>query len=106
MDALRRVTWPRVGFMVGLLVLGLLLTRVLGKTRPHVSEARAVEIARPKIDFTPQGHTIRLVRRGIPPRAYWLVSFWTRNANGGYKRVTVVLMDASSGRVVEVRRAT
>lgn len=92
--------------MVGLLVLGLVLTRVLGKTRPHVSEARAVAIARPKIDFSPQGHTIRLVRRGIPPRAYWLVSFWIHNKTGGYKRITVVLLDASSGRVVEVRRST
>jgi len=92
--------------MVGLLVLGLVLTRVLGKTRPHVSETRAIQIARPKIDFAPQGHTIRLVRRGIPPRAYWLVSFWIRNSTGGYKRATVVLLDASSGRVVEVRRST
>ena len=92
--------------MVGLLVLGLVLTRVFGATRPHVSEARAVEIARPKIDFVPQGHTIRLVRRGIPPRAYWLVSFWIRNANGGYKRITVVLLNASTGRVTEVRRST
>ena len=91
--------------MVGLLVLGLVLTRVLGRTRPHVSESRAIAIARPKIDFVPQGHTIRLIQRGIPPRPYWAISFWIRNADGGYKRVTVVLVDSQNGHVAEVRRA-
>jgi len=92
--------------MVGLLVLGIVLVRVLGKTNPNISQARAIQIAQPKIDFAPQGHTIRFVRRGIPPHGYWLVSFWIRNTTGGYKRVTVVLVDASSGRVTEVRRST
>jgi hypothetical protein len=92
--------------MVGLLVIGLVLTRVLGKTRPHVSKTEAVQIARPKVDFAPQGHTIRLVRRGIPSRPYWVISFWIQKRTGGYKRVTVVLVDSNSGRVVEVRRVT
>jgi hypothetical protein len=92
--------------MVGLLVLGLVLTRVLGRSRPRVSESQAIAIARPRIDFNPQGHTIRLVQRGIPPRAYWAVSFWIHDASGGYKRVTVVVVDSTNGRVVEVRRST
>jgi hypothetical protein len=92
--------------MVGLLVVGIVLVRVLGKTKPHVSESRAIQIAQPKIDFVPEGHTIRYVRRGIPPHGYWIVSFWIHKTGGGYKRVTVVLVDASSGRVTEVRRST
>jgi hypothetical protein len=100
------VTWTRVAFVVGLIVLGLVLTRVLGHGKPHVSDARAVQIARPRIDFVPQGHTVRLVQRGIPPRAYWAVSFWTRKKSGGYGRVTVVLVDGTSGRVVRVIRST
>jgi hypothetical protein len=91
--------------MIGLLVLGIVLVRVLGKTRPNVSEARAIQIARPKVDFAPQGHTIRLVRRGIPPHAFWLISFWIHNSSGGYRRITLVLVDASSGRITEVRRS-
>jgi hypothetical protein len=92
--------------MVGLLLVGVVLTRVLGKTRPHVSEAKAVQIARPKVDFTPQGHNIRLVRRGIPSRPYWVISFWIKKSTGGYKRITVVLVDSDNGRIVEVRRVT
>jgi hypothetical protein len=102
---LRRVTWPRVGFMVALLVLGFLLTRGLGRTTPHVSKQRAVAIARSYVRFTPQGHTIRFIRRGIPPRPFWAVSFWIRKPTGGYRRITFVLLDANSGHVTEVRRS-
>lgn len=92
--------------IVGLIVFGLLLTRVAGRTNPRVGEDRAVAIARARVDFRPQGTNVRLVRRGIPPRAFWAVSFWIRNASGnGYKRITLVLVDAASGRVAEVRRA-
>lgn len=91
--------------MVALIALGLVLTRVLGGGSQKISEERAVAIARPRIDFTPQGHNIRLVRRGIPPRPFWVVSFWIRKADGGFSRITVVLLDARSGRVTEVRRA-
>ena len=92
--------------MVGLLALGRVLVNVLGGGKPHVSEERAVAIARPHVDFTPQDHQIRFVRQGIPPRGYWVVSFFIRKQGGGYKRVTVVLVDAQSGRVTEVRRTT
>jgi hypothetical protein len=92
--------------MVGLLAIGLVLTRVLGKTRPSVSKTEAVQIARPKVDFRPEGHTIRLLRRGIPSRPYWVISFWIHKRAGGYKRVTIVLVDSNSGRIVEVKRVT
>jgi hypothetical protein len=92
--------------MLGLLVLGLVLVKVLGGGKPHVSAQRAVAIARPHVDFKPQDHQIRFVRQGIPSRGYWIVSFFTRRQSGGYKRVTVVLVDAQTGRVTQVRRAT
>lgn len=91
--------------MVALLALGLVLTRVLGRTNTKVSKDDAIAVARPKVDFKPQGYNIRLVRQGIPPRPVWAVSFWIRKAGGGYSRITVVLVDANNGRVVQVRRA-
>jgi hypothetical protein len=100
------VTWSRVAFMVALLALGLVLTRVLGRTTPKVSKADAVAVARPNVDFKPQGYNIRLVRQGIPPRPVWAVSFWIRKAGGGFSRITLVLVDANSGQVMQVRRTT
>jgi hypothetical protein len=91
--------------MVGLVVLGLLLTRVLGHGNAKVSEERAVDVARPYVDFTPEGHNIRLVRRGIPPRPFWAVSFWIKNDAGDPTRVTVVLVNADTGDVTEVKKS-
>ena len=92
--------------MVALLTLGLVLTRVLGRTDTKVSKDDAIAVARPKVDFKPQGYNIRLVRQGIPPRPVWAVSFWIRKAGGGYSRITLVLVDANSGRVMQVRSTT
>jgi len=91
--------------MVALLALGLVLTRVLGRTDTKVSKDDAIAVARPKVDFKPQGYNIRLVRQGIPPRPVWAISFWIRKAGGGYSRITIVLVDANSGRVMQVRRS-
>jgi hypothetical protein len=100
------VTWSRVAFMVALIALGLVLTRVLGRTTPKVSKDDAVAVARPNVDFKPQGYNIRLVRQGIPPRPVWAVSFWIRKSAGGFSRITLVLVDANSGQVMQVRRTT
>jgi hypothetical protein len=100
------VTWSRVAFMAGLLALGLVLTRVLGTTNTKVSKGDAIAVARTKVDFKPQGHNIRLLRQGIPPRPVWAVSFWIRKAGGGFSRITVVLVNANSGQVIQVRRTT
>jgi hypothetical protein len=93
--------------MVALLALGLVLTRVLGRTTPKVSKQEAVAVARPNVAFKPQGYNIRLVRQGIPPRPVWAVSFWIRKIGGdGYSRITLVLVDANTGQVMQVRRTT
>jgi hypothetical protein len=92
--------------MVALVAVALVLSRVVGRGGAQISEERAVEIARPQIDFTPEGHNIRLVRRGIPPRPYWAVSFWIKNSSGNTTQVTLVLINADTGRVTEVRKGS
>jgi hypothetical protein len=92
--------------MVVLIAIGLLLTRVAGRGHQKISDDRAVEIARPLVNFTPEGHNIRFVRRGIPPRGFWAVSFWIKDARGDPTRVTLVLVDAETGRVDSVKSTT
>jgi hypothetical protein len=92
--------------MAALIAVGLLLVHVLGGGPPKVEKDEAVAIARPHIDFEPKEHQIRYIRRGVPPHGFWVVSFFTRKSTGGYKRVTVVVVDASNGKVSEVRRTT
>jgi hypothetical protein len=90
--------------MVALIAIGLLLTRVLDRSGARVSEERAVEVSRPYAGFTPEGHNIRLVRRGIPPKPFWAVSFWIKDASGDPTRVTLVLVNADTGDVTEVKK--
>jgi hypothetical protein len=93
--------------MAALLVVGLALVKVAGQGgNSKISKDSAVAIARQRIDFTPTGYQIRFVRRGIPSRGYWVASFYIRKDAGGYSRVTVVLVDAASGKVTEVRKTT
>jgi hypothetical protein len=92
--------------MAGLLALGFVLVHVVDRHGAKVSQDEAVAIARAQIDFEPEDYQIRFLRRGIPSRGFWAVSFFTRKEGGGYERVTVVLVDASSGKVTEVRRTT
>ena len=91
--------------MVALIAVGLLLTRVLDRSGARVSEGRAVEVARPYAGFTPEGHNIRFVRRGIPPKPFWAISFWIKNDVGDPTRVTVVVVNADTGDVTEVRKS-
>ena len=92
--------------MAGLLALGLVLVNVLGRSTPRVSKKEAVAIARPHIDFKPQGYQIRFIRQGIPPRGVWVVSFYIHNRSGGYRRVTNVLVDSNTGTVAQVMHVT
>jgi hypothetical protein len=92
--------------MVGLLALGFVLVHVVDRNGAKVRQEEAVAIARAQIDFKPEDYQIRFIRRGIPSRGYWVVSFFIRKQAGGYERVTVVLIDAASGRVTEVHRTT
>ena len=91
--------------MVALIAIALLVARVLDRGGARVSEERAVAVARPYVEFTPEGHNIRLVRRGIPPRPFWAVSFWIKDATGDPTRVTVVVVNAETGDVTEVRKS-
>jgi hypothetical protein len=90
--------------MVALLAAGLVLVNIANRGGAKVSKEEAIAIARPRIDFKPSGYQIRFIRRGIPSRGFWVTSFYIRNKAGGYSRVTVVLVDAASGRVTEVRK--
>jgi Peptidase propeptide and YPEB domain len=90
--------------MVGLLALGFALVHVADRGGRKISKDDAIAIARTRIDFEPTGYQIRFLRRGVPPRGYWITSFYIRKAAGGYRRVTVVVIDAASGRVTEVHR--
>jgi hypothetical protein len=92
--------------MAALIAVGLLLVHVADQNGKKVSKDDALAIARGEIDFKPSGYQIRFLRRGVPPRGYWITSYYVRKPRGGYSRITVVVIDAGSGKVTEVHRET
>ena len=96
---LRRRPAPGVVVLVLALVGAFLVSRGCQRTQVRISEEQAVVIGQRQLDFEPQGHTIRTVLRGVPPKRYWAVSYFIRNERGGYRKITVLLVDANTGKV-------
>lgn len=89
-----------MGALVALLLVALLVSRSCGAADRQVSQERAVSIAREATPFEPDKVQVRLVQRGIPPRAVWAVSLYDVDVNGSPTRVNVVLVDGRTGEVV------
>ena len=86
------------------LVLALVAARTCASRDTDVSQDEAVEIAREEVDFEPERTMVRSVPRGVGSRPFWAVSFSLLDANGNAERTTVVLVDASTGDITEIRR--
>jgi Peptidase propeptide and YPEB domain len=80
-----------------------LFTRTCGSHDIRVSDDQAIAIAKQEIDYTPDRVQVRLVRRGVQSRPYWAVSLSTVGPNDRPERITVVLVDARTKEVTEVR---
>jgi len=91
---------PGVIVLVIALVGAFLVSRGCQRTQVRISEEQAVVIGQRQLDFEPQGHNVRIVQRGIPPKRYWAVSYFIRRPNGnGYLKLTVLLIDVNTGKV-------
>ena len=89
---------------MGVLLLALLVARACTQTGNEISQEEAVEIARQQIDYEPERTVVRLIRRGVPQsRPFWAVSLSTVDAEGRLERTTVVVVDANTKEVAEVR---
>jgi hypothetical protein len=97
--ALRRRPAPGVVVLILALVGAFFVSRGCQRTAVRINEAQAVALGERQLDFDPQGHQIRIVQRGLPPKRYWAVSYFIRNKTGGYRKLTVLLVDTNTGKV-------
>lgn len=94
----------KVVLLLAVLLLAFLASRSCASRETEISQDEAVEIARGEVDFEPDRVGVRFLPRGVESRPTWAVSLATENAEGALERVTVVVVDARSGDVEEVRR--
>lgn len=96
-----RDSWVfRAAALGALLLVALLVSRGCAASDREVSQERAITIAREATPFEPDKVQIRLVQRGIPPRAVWAVSLYDVDVNDNPTRVKVVLVDGRTGAIV------
>lgn len=97
---LRRRPAPGVIVLVIALVGAFFVSRSCQRDYVRISKEQAVVIGERQLDFDPQGHTIRMVLRGVPPKRHWAVSYFIGNPGGnGFRKLTVLLIDANTGKV-------
>ena len=87
----------RLALIVAVLAVAFLAARACGSSDDGISSDRAVELARTGASFDPDRTQVRLVQRGIPPRAYWAVSLYDVGPNGAPTKVEVFLVDRETG---------
>jgi hypothetical protein len=90
--------------IVALFAAALLFSRGCQVSQVRLTQQQAVATAQRQIDFTPERTQVRLVRQGINAHPYWAVSFSVPGANGTFRRLTTVRVDANTGKVAAVNR--
>lgn len=94
----------RILILVVVLVAALLVARTCGATETELSKEDAIDIARDRVEYEPDLVQVRLLKRGLQSNEYWAVSLSGREADGSLGQVTVVVVDAKTGDVAEIRR--
>jgi hypothetical protein len=96
----------KIAILAAILLLAFVASRSCAGVGNKISQDEAVAIAKNEIDYQPNKVQVRLFKRGFQSRPFWAVSLSIVNSEGVLTRTTVVVIDARTGRVDEVRRAT
>jgi hypothetical protein len=94
----------RVAIILVLLLAIFLVSRGCQREGIEITQDEAIAIAKDAVDFVPTREQVRLIRRGTAFAPQWAVSL-AQEEEGELRNVTVVLVDARTGEVLEVRRA-
>ncbi len=93
----------KVAILIAILSAAFLVSRSCGSSGTAVSQDEAQAIAREAIDYEPDRVLVRYLQRGVRPRSFWAVSLQTLDAAGEIDRLTVVVVDAQTGEIDEIR---
>jgi hypothetical protein len=95
--------WLRAGVIGSILVLAFVASRTCQKSQIRVTKDQAIATAERQVGFEPTREQVRLVRQGLNSKPFWAVSLSIPSRNGqGFRRLTVVKVDANTGKVASV----
>jgi hypothetical protein len=85
------------------LVLAFVFAQTCQKDQVRVSQEQAIQTAREQVSFEPERTQIRMLRQGINSKPFWIVSLSIPGeAEGTFRRLAVVRIDANTGKVEDV----
>lgn len=96
----------KVAIVLAVLVAAFIVSKSCGAVGDEISQEQAVAIAKQEIDYEPERVMVRLLKQGLKSRPYWAVSLATFTDTGALERATVVVVDARSGDVTQIRRGS
>ena len=89
--------------ILGVLVLAFFVARSCQQSQVRISKDQAIATAKREIDFTPRLTNVRLLRQGVGSKPFWFVNLSIPGRQeGSVRRLSVVKIDANSGKVVEI----
>jgi hypothetical protein len=94
----------RILLLVVVLAVAFVALKSCASRDTEVESDEAVEIAREQVDYEPDRVMVRFTPRGIDSVPHWAVSLTVTDDAGNLEQVTVVVVDARNGEVVEIDR--
>lgn len=100
-----RPTWPRVLVLVAVLVAAFFVAKSCQQSQVRVTKEQAIATAKRAVDFRPRTTNIRLLRQGLGSKPYWFVNLSVPGRDSDIpRRLSVVKIDANTGKVEEIDR--
>jgi NAD(P)H-flavin reductase len=85
------------------LVLAFFAARGCQQSQVRITKQQAVATATGAVDFQARRTNVRLLRQGINSKPYWFVNLSVPgSAAGSIRRLSVVKLDANTGKVLEI----
>jgi len=98
--------WVRVAVLLAILGLAFVAAQTCQKSQIRFNKDQAIAKAERQVAFTPKRTQIRLLRQGLDSKPYWIVSLSTAGQRAGtFTNLTVVRIDANTGKVASIRDA-
>ena len=89
--------------LVGVLVLAFFVARGCQQSQVRITKQQAIDTATRTVDFAPRRTNVRLLRQGVNSKPYWFVNLSVPgSAEGTVRRLSVVQIDANTGKVLEI----
>lgn len=97
----------RVGVVAALLAAALAVSQTCQKDQVRVTKDQAIARAEEQVDFEATRKQVRLLRRGIGSKPFWIVSLSIPEEDDldtqEFRELAIVEIDANTGKVVDVR---